>query len=170
MFCEFAMVYLSFFLARDLFLNALGVEWYEVLNVLGNSLMIMLSLVLCDIIVRILEVTSFQYDRWRIIVWSFSDYGLLCKSFLIYPLHVFFQCVLVFASNRMLNSWDLVLLQSSLREWASVSKSRPLVFTNSSLVTFGLYLLGIFPNGKFYLLLLFLLVWFEPFSFVLFGF
>ena len=83
MFCEFAMVYLSLFLARNLFLNALGVEWYEVLNVLGSSLMIMLSLVLCDILVKIWEVTSLQYDRWRIIFWSSSDHGLLCKSFLI---------------------------------------------------------------------------------------
>ena len=81
-----------------------------------------------------------------------------------------FACVLVSASNRMLNSWDLLLLQSSLRECASVPRSRPLVFIKSSLVTFGLFLLGVFPNGKFYLLLLFLLVWFEPFSVVLCGF
>ena len=84
MFCEFAMVYLSFFLARDLFLNALGVEWYEILNVLGICLMIMLSLVLCDILVRIWEVMSIQYDRWRILFWSSSDHGLLYKSFLIF--------------------------------------------------------------------------------------
>ena len=67
MLCAFAMVSLSFFLARDLFLNALGVDWYEVLNDLGSSLMMMLSLVLCDILVRIWEVTSLQYDRWRIL-------------------------------------------------------------------------------------------------------
>ena len=79
MLCAFAMVSLSFFLARDLFLNALGVDWYEVLNDLGSSLMMMLSLVLCDILVRIWEVTSLQYDRWRILFWSFSDHGLLCK-------------------------------------------------------------------------------------------
>ena len=47
------MVSLSFFLARDLFLNALGVDWCEVLNMLVSSLMMMLSLVLCDILVRI---------------------------------------------------------------------------------------------------------------------
>ena len=41
---------------------------------------------------------------------------------------LFFQCVLVSASNRMLNSCDLLLLQSSLREWAYVPKSKPLVF------------------------------------------
>ena len=61
------MVSLSFFLARDLFLDALGVDWYEVLNVLVSSLMLMLSLVLCDIHVRIWEVTSLQYDRLRIL-------------------------------------------------------------------------------------------------------
>ena len=61
------MVSLSFFLARDLFLDELGVDWYEVLNVLVSSLMMMLSLVLCDILVRIWEVTSLQYDRWRIL-------------------------------------------------------------------------------------------------------
>ena len=49
----------------------------------------------------------------------------------------------------MLNSWDLLLLQSSLREWASVPKSRPLVFIKSSIVTFGIVLPGMFPNGKF---------------------
>ena len=34
---------------------------------LGSSLMMMLSLVLCDILVRIWEVTSLQYDRWRVL-------------------------------------------------------------------------------------------------------
>ena len=36
--------------------------------------------------------------------------------------------MLVSAINRMLNSCDLLLLQSSLREWASVPKYKPLVF------------------------------------------
>ena len=49
----------------------------------------------------------------------------------------------------MLNSWDLLLLQSSLREWASVPKSRLIIFITSSLVTFGFSLLRMFPNGKF---------------------
>ena len=60
------MVSLSFFRARDLFLNTLGVDWYAVSNVVGSYLMMMMILVLCDILVRILEVESLQYDRWRI--------------------------------------------------------------------------------------------------------
>ena len=43
--------------------------------------MMMLILVLCDILVRIWEVTSLQYDRWRIRFWNSSDHGPLCKSF-----------------------------------------------------------------------------------------
>lgn len=33
--------------------------------------------------VRIWETTSIQYDRWRMRFWSFSDNGILYKSFLI---------------------------------------------------------------------------------------
>ena len=94
MFCEFAIVSLSFFLARDLFLNALDIEWYDILNVLGSPLMIRLSLVLCDTLVRIWKVMSLQCDRRRILYWSSSDHGLLCKSFLIFfgEEHAFCDC------------------------------------------------------------------------------
>ena len=51
---------------------------------LESSLMMISSLVLCDILVRIWEVISLQYDRWRILFWSSSDHGLLCKSFFIF--------------------------------------------------------------------------------------
>ena len=62
---------------------------------------------------------------------------------------LFFQCVLVSASIRMLYCWYLLLLQSSLREWVYVPKARPLVLLNSILVAFGFFVLGTSPNDKF---------------------
>ena len=68
---------------------------------------------------------------------------------------LFSQCVLVSASSRILNSCGLLLLQSSLREWASVPRSRPLVFMNSILDTLGFFCLECYQMVSFYLLLLF---------------
>ena len=49
----------------------------------------------------------------------------------------------------MLYCWDLLLPHSSLREWASVPRSRPLVLMNNNLVSLGFFSLGMLPNGKF---------------------
>ena len=62
---------------------------------------------------------------------------------------LYFQCVLFSSSMRMLYCWDLLLLHSSLGEWASAPRSKPLALMNSNLVSFGFFAVGKFPNDKF---------------------
>ena len=70
----------------------------------------------------------------------------------------------------MLYYWYLLLLYSSLREWASVPRSRPLVLMNNDLVSFGISRLECLQKISFYLHRVSLLVWFKPCSVLLFGF
>ena len=59
----------------------MNVDRKDILNVAGISLVMILSLVVCDILIRIWETTNLQYDKWKIRLWSSSDHELLCKSF-----------------------------------------------------------------------------------------
>ena len=78
---------------------------------------------------------------------SFHSFAIILQNLSFACL--FFQCVLVSASIRMLYCWDLLLLQSSFREWVYVPKARPLVLFNSILVAFGFFVLGTSLNDKF---------------------
>ena len=54
--------------------------------------------------------------------------------------------MLVSVSIRMLYCWVLLLLQRSLRERKSDPRSNPLVLTKSTLVSFGVFALGMSPH------------------------
>ena len=55
--CESAIVSLNFYRAKS-FLNALNVDRKDILNNAGSSLVLMLSLVECDILISIWETTN----------------------------------------------------------------------------------------------------------------